>query len=101
VDPLLTGSTAGRVRANGTLIERNAFDRPSLHRVDIRVQRRTAITSRMTIDAMFEVFNLFNRRNYNSFITNEANVRFGSAQPDTSAVAYQPRMMQFGFRLGF
>jgi hypothetical protein len=107
VDALQIGSTGNqgaasnsRVRANGTLIERNSFDRPSLHRIDARLQKRVRI-SRVSLDGMIEVFNLFNHRNYNSFITNESNVAFGRPQPDNTAVAYQPRVMQFGFRLGF
>ena len=108
VDALQIGSTGNlgagsnsRVRANGALAERNGFDRPSLHRVDMRLQRRVRMGTHVTLDGMVEAFNLFNHRNYNSFITNESNARFGEAQPDNTALAFQPRMLQFGFRLAF
>ena len=49
---------------------------------------------------IFEVFNLFNHANYGSYMTNESNANYG--QPaSNSNVAYQPRMMQLGFRFGF
>jgi hypothetical protein len=35
-----SGGSGGRLRADGTLIERNSFDRKSMHRMDVRVQRR-------------------------------------------------------------
>jgi hypothetical protein len=55
---------------------------------------------RYSIDGIAEVFNLFNRANYGSWVTDEANARYGA--PDTNtAIAYQPRMGQVGFRVTF
>jgi hypothetical protein len=100
VDALRSGSTGGRVRANGTLIARNSFDLPSLHRVDARVQRQFRFGGKATVDGIVEVFNLFNHANYASFTTNETSSRYG--QPSESVnVSYQPRMVQFGFRASF
>jgi hypothetical protein len=100
VDALKQGSTGGRVRANGTIIDRNAFDVPSLHRVDMRVQRRFKLGSKSSIEGILEVFNVFNHANYASFTTNESSTKYG--QPtDTVNISYQPRMLQLGFRALF
>ena len=100
VDVRATGGAGTRLRANGTLIERNSFDRKSMHRVDMRVQRRFRLGPRVSIDGIFEVFNAFNRANYESYEINERNARFG--QPNTYAnIAYAPRVLQLGFRTSF
>jgi hypothetical protein len=100
VDALAQGSTGGRVRANGTLVARNSFDIPSIHRVDMRVQRQFKLVGKAAIDGIVEVFNLFNHANYASFTTNETSSRYG--QPtDSTNISFQPRMVQFGFRASF
>jgi hypothetical protein len=112
LDLLGTGSTnnvgsanTSRVRAinpDGSLqlVERRSFNRPSLHRVDTRLQKRVKFGTRTTVDGMLEVFNLFNHKNYNSFVTNLSNVRYGQPSQDTN-IAFQPRMLQLGFRVSF
>jgi carboxypeptidase family protein/TonB-dependent receptor-like protein len=106
VDPLgiqssITGQgTAGRVRANGTLIERNSFDRPTTHRVDLRLQRELKLAGRSSITGILEVFNAFNHQNFNSFVLNERSPAFGQPLVDKN-IAFQPRVMQLGFRLSF
>jgi hypothetical protein len=113
VDVLGTGGTTNvgsasnsRVKAvnpDGSLqlVERRSFDRPSLHRVDTRLQKRVRIGNRTTVDGMLEVFNLFNHKNFNSFVTNLSNTaRYGQPSQDTN-IAFQPRMLQLGFRLSF
>jgi hypothetical protein len=95
----ITGS-ANRLRANGTLVPRNSFDRTNLHRVDMRIQKRFKLNGRMTVDGIAEVFNLFNHANYNAFVSNEAAANFGRPQYDSN-IAFQPRTMQFGFRTTF
>ena len=53
-----------------------------------------------TIDGMLELFNIFNRANYGSYVTDEASSQFG--QPEYNAnLAYAPRTLQLGFRLMF
>jgi hypothetical protein len=54
----------------------------------------------MKVDGLFEVFNLFNHENYGAYVTQQAAVNYGSPIPNAS-VAYQPRVMQLGFRLQF
>jgi hypothetical protein len=95
-----TSPTPGRLRANGTLIDRNSFDRSDLHRVDVRLSKRFTLSSRVALEGMVEVFNLFNHENYNSFVTNEAARNFGAPSFDSN-IAFQPRTMQFGFRTTF
>jgi len=100
VDALAQGSTGGRVRANGTIIARNSFDIPSIHRVDMRVQRQFKLGGKAAIDGIVEVFNLFNHANYAAFTTNETSSRYG--QPtDSTNISFQPRIVQFGFRASF
>jgi hypothetical protein len=100
VDVLGVGGSGGRLRANGTLIERNSFDRSDLHRVDMRFLKRFTLNSRVAIEGTLEVFNLFNYENYNSFVVNEAARNFGAPSFDSN-IAFQPRTMQFGFRVTF
>ena len=101
-DVLQTGATTGptsRVRADGTLIERNSFDRGSLSRLDMRVQRRFTF-GRVSLDGIVEVFNLFNQENYGSWVENESNARYGQPS-DNPNIAFKPRVLQFGFRTAF
>ena len=102
VDVRLNNTFNGRLRPNGTLIPFNNFDLPSLHRIDMRLQRRFRFTSRMSADALVEVFNAFNHLNYDPslFVLNEASASFGRPQP-SSNLAYQPRMVQLGVRFTF
>jgi hypothetical protein len=100
VDVLGVGGSGGRLRANGSLIERNSFDRPSIHRVDARLLKRFSVNQRVALEGTVEVFNLFNYENYNSFVLNETARNFGAPNFDSN-IAFQPRTMQFGFRVTF
>jgi len=100
VDVLGTGGVGGRLRANGTLIARNSFDQSDLHRVDLRLQKRLRLTSRVSVDGIVEMFNAFNHQNFGTFVTNESNAQYGRPSFNNN-IAYQPRTMQFGFRAAF
>ena len=96
----------GRQRARagcgrmGSSTPRNNLVGEPIHRVDMRLTKRQRIVGRMTIDGMVEVFNLFNHENFGSYTTLESNAAYG--QPSFNAnVAYQPRIVQFGFRFAF
>ena len=66
----------------------------------MRVQRRFRLSGRTSVDGLAEVFNVFNRANYGSYVTQESNRSYG--QPSfNSNIAYQPRMLQFGIRVAF
>ncbi|MSO82981.1 MAG: TonB-dependent receptor [Acidobacteria bacterium] len=100
VDVRQAGNAGGRLRANGTLIERNSFDRKSMHRMDMRVQRRFSLGGRARVDGVLELFNVLNRKNFESYVVNERNARFG--QPNAhSNLAYGARVLQLGFRATF
>lgn len=99
VDVLQSGSSSGRLRPDGTIIPRNSFDLPSMHRVDMRLQRRFAVRQ-VSVDGIFEVFNVFNHANYGGFTLNETSASYGRPTENLNA-AYQPRMVQLGFRFAF
>ena len=89
-----------RLRPDGTIITRNDFVGDPIHRLDMRIQRPVHLGGNMRIYPIVEVFNVFNRANYGSYVTNEANANFG--RPSRSAnVAYAPRMAQLGIRFVF
>jgi hypothetical protein len=89
-----------RLRPDGTIIARNDFVGDQLHRVDMRLQRGFRLGARARIDGILEVFNVFNRANYGSYVTNEASTSFGQPSRNPN-VAYAPRMLQLGFRFVF
>src|SRR5258706_3547163 len=99
-DARLQGSTGGRLLADGTLIPRNSFNQPPIQRVDMRLQKRFAFGGKVKVDGIVEMFNVFNRSNFESFTLNRSNAQFGKPLASTT-LAYQPRMMQFGFRTQF
>ena len=99
VDVRQTGNSGGRLMANGTLIARNSFDKPSIHKFDIRMQRRFDL-GRVKVEGIVEMFNVFNHRNLNTFTTNLSSARYGEPSGDTN-IDYQPRMMQFAFRISY
>jgi hypothetical protein len=101
-DSLNTGGTVGsnRVRPDGSIVPLNGFVGSPIHRVDLRLQRRFRLTSQVSVDGLVELFNVFNHANYGSYTTQQSNPKYG--QPSSNLnVAYQPRMMQLGFRLAF
>ena len=79
---------------------RNNLVGKPIHRVDLRVQRRFGLGGRAGVDGILEVFNLFNHENYGSYVTAESNRNYGKPSFNNK-VAYQPRMLQLGFRVAF
>ena len=93
------GST-GRLRPDGTIVPRNDFVGQPVQRVDVRFQKRIPIRGRLAVDAIVEVFNLFNHTNYGTYTTAESSPAYG--QPSSNKLQpFQPRMGQFAFRLAF
>ena len=91
---------AARLRRDGTIIPRTGLVGDPIHRVDMRLQKRLSFGGRREVDGILEVFNLFNHANYGAYTINESNANFGKpAQNDN--LAYQPRMIQLGFRTTF
>ena len=79
---------------------RNALVGSPIHRVDMRVQRTFPLVGRMKVDGIFEVFNLFNHVNYGAYVTTGSARNYGAPVQNTN-VAYQPRVVQLGFRFAF
>jgi len=94
------GGDRPRLRPDGSIVPRNNFVGAPLHRVDARLQRRFKLGGRTSADAILETYNLFNHANYGSYTTAESNASYGTPIQNTS-LAYQPRMLQLGFRIGF
>lgn len=90
---------APRLRPNGTLVPRNNFVGEQIHRVDVRLQQRLTFAG-FSLDGILEVFNLFNRKNYGSYVTDEASPQYGQPTPNNS-LSYTPRSMQLGARFNF
>jgi hypothetical protein len=47
-----------------------------------------------------EVFNVFNQENYGAYTTQESSASYAKPSQNLN-VAYQPRMLQLGFRVAF
>ncbi len=65
-----------------------------------RTSQNQLISERVQLFGVFEVFNLFNHANYGSYTTNENNANYGKPSFNSN-LAYQPRMLQLGFRTTF
>jgi hypothetical protein len=91
--------STNRVRSNGTIVPRNNFVGRPIHRVDLRFTKRVTL-GRVKLDGVWELFNVFNHENYGSYVTAESNAQYGQPTANTN-VAYQPRMMQLGFKVAF
>jgi hypothetical protein len=95
-----SGWGTGRLRADGGIVPRNELVGKPLHRVDMRLQKRVRFGGHMTADGMIEVFNVFNHANYGSYTTSASNAQYGLPSFNAN-VAYQPRILQLGFRFAF
>jgi hypothetical protein len=85
-----------RLRADGSIVERNSFVGDSIHRVDLRLSKTFPIGGRVRIEGMIDAFNLFNHENYFTYVLSEANALYG--QPTDGSLA---RRLQLGFRARF
>jgi hypothetical protein len=83
-----------RLRPNGTIVSKNSLFDPANNRTDVRFQQRVPLPGRMSIDGIAEIFNVFNRPNY-EISTAESAADY--LLPTTG----QYRSMQFGFRFSF
>ena len=52
------------------------------------------------MDGILEVFNVFNRENFGSYITDVSAANYGAATFNNN-IAFQPRSLQLGFRAAF
>ena len=88
------GNFSQRLRPDGTIVPKNSLFDPAQHRTDFRFQQRIPLGGGVAIDGIAEIFNAFNRTNF-EIQTAE------SAADFKQNIAGQFRTMQFGFRLTF
>ena len=93
-------SPPARLCGNGSIVPRNSFVQDPIHRVDMRLQQRVPLGGRVSIDGIVELFNVFNRANYQSYTLDQSSPRYGLPNQSTN-ISYFPRTMQMGFRLQF
>jgi hypothetical protein len=89
-----------RLRPDGSIIPRNTFVGDPIHRVDVRFQQRLSVGGRARVDAILEVFNLFDRANYGVYELDQASPVFG-VPVSSQNIAYGPLVTQLGFRVSF
>ena len=89
-----------RLRPDGTLVPRNDFVGDPVHRVDLRLQQRIPLGGGVSLDGIFEVFNLLNHANFGSYTTAEVSPAYGKPNTNLNA-AFLPRVVQLGFRMAF
>jgi hypothetical protein len=93
-------TSVDRMRLDGTIIPRESFVGAPIHRIDLRLQERVPVRGHTTISGFIEVFNLFNRANYQTYNVVESSPTFGQPIASTN-LSYAPRTLQLGFRLTF
>ena len=86
--------------AVGDLVPRNALLGLPLHRVDARFSKDVNLPGGVRITGIVEVFNLFNHENYGAYNGQVNSATFGEPRQNLLN-AYQPRVMQLAFRVGF
>ena len=91
---------AARLRRDGTIIPRTGIVGDPIHRADVRLLKKFTLGGHRTFEGMFEAFNLFNHANYGAYVINESNANYGKPAANDN-LAYQPRMLQLGFRTTF
>jgi hypothetical protein len=87
----------GRLRRDGSIIDRNSVIDDPIHRVDVRLQWR-ARAGQVSIMPLVEVFNLFNSTNFTRNWT-ELNPLYGRPTGQSPGNGY--RVIQLGFRSTF
>ena len=71
-----------------------------VHRVDLRLSKDINLRAGVRITGIAEVFNLFNHENYGAYNGQVNSTTFGEPRQNLLN-AYQPRVMQLAFRVGF
>jgi hypothetical protein len=91
-----TGATfSGRLRPDGTIVPLNSIVVPPQNRTDLRLQQRIPLPGRVSIDGIVEVFNIFNRPNW------DIGTEESTSSQYQQHINAQYRSAQVGFRLMF
>ena len=102
LDPQFDGACGVLGIPDGTRVPRNSFRSDSVFRVDIRFGWRAYLREDVFIEPSIEVFNLFNRENYDPLAFNTSLASSGFGSPGRSAnLPYLPRQIQLGIMLRF
>jgi hypothetical protein len=91
------GPTSDRIRADGTIVERNTGRKDNTYSsLDLRLSREFAIGPKIRVEPILEVFNLFNATNL--LVPQTTNLVFDFSGTIASGLG-APRQMQLGARL--
>ncbi len=77
-------------------VARNSGEGFDFESVDLRVSRRFSVTNSLAVEAIFEAFNVLNRKNYQV-----PNNSFGSPTFGQPTAVNDPRQLQVGLKLSF
>ena len=86
--------------AVGEVVPRNALKGEPLHRVDLRVSKDINFPGGVKLTGIVEMFNVTSHANYGDYNAQLNSTTFGSPRQNLLN-AYQPRVMQLAFKLGF
>lgn len=91
------GPTSDRIRSDGSIVERNIGRKDNtFSSVDLRLSREFQLNDRVSLEPIFEVFNLFNSENLLAPQTTNLIFNFDGT---IRAGLGDPRQAQFGLRL--
>jgi hypothetical protein len=76
--------------------KRNLFNGPGYANTDLGLLKNIPITEGIRFQFRTEFFNLFNRPNLTTFISDLSNAQFGKA-----TATFNPRYIQFGGKISF
>ena len=94
------GTSSGRLKPDGTIVPRNSFVGLPIQRMDVRLTKRFNLGGSLKVDAIAELFNVFNHVNYGSYVLAESLATYGQPTQSTD-LAYQPRMGQLAIHFIF
>ena len=82
--------------------DRNVFRLPGYQTLDLGLTKNFTMpwNENHKFQFRWEVFNVLNHENYGSYTTSESNSSYGNPSFNSN-VAFQPRMLQLGFRFAF
>jgi outer membrane receptor for ferrienterochelin and colicin len=97
VSQTVFGPTSDRIRSDGSIVERNSGRKDNEYSsLDLRLSREFALGKRVSIEPIFEVFNLFNSKNL--LVPQTTNLVFNFDGTIASGLG-APRQAQLGARL--
>jgi hypothetical protein len=102
LDPAFNAACQALGIPNGTRVPINPWRSDGSFRFDIRIARPIALSRGIELQPSLEVFNLFNRQNYDpaAYNISMTSPRFMLPGP-SSSLPYLPRQVQFGARFSF